>query len=172
MPAKGGVATLLGLAAPGTTSGSAGAVRPAGHDGAQTAGGTETSLVAAWAGSDENGKVKWRTSGPLGLGHGGRLVSFGATSEEGDGIFALVAGADGHTKLAVASSSRPSSRPGWEDLPAPPLTTATVAFLPGGTVDALAVRNVVLTVWALSPGSSAWVKSQVLNVPVQFGSSS
>jgi len=71
-------------------------------------------------------------------------------------------------ELAVTSGARPV----WEHFPAPPQTTATVAFLPGGTIDALAVHNVVLTVWALSSGSSAWVKKQVLDVPVQFGSSS
>ncbi|HTT92932.1 MAG TPA: hypothetical protein VMF65_25485 [Acidimicrobiales bacterium] len=150
MPAQGGLATLLGLtaAARGVTGAPA----------------TGPSLVAAWAGS--NGK--WRTSAPLGLGNNGRLVSFGAASAAGDGIFALTASPDGRMELAVTSGPRPV----WEHFPAPPQTTATVAFLPGGTIDALAVHNVVLTVWALSSGSSAWVKRQVLDVPVQFGSSS
>ncbi len=68
--------------------------------------------------------------------------------------------------MAQNSTSR------WDQLPAPPKTTATVAFLRGGTVDALAVKRAVLTVWALSPGTTRWAKAQVLNVPIQFGSSS
>jgi hypothetical protein len=166
MPAKGGEAALLGLTRPGTAAGSARTPQPTAGSGTKTASGTETSLVAAWAGPNANSQ--WHTSAPLGLGPDGRLISFGAPSETGGGIFALTAGGSGHLELAVASSSRR----GWESLPAPPSTTATVAFLPGGTVDALAVRNVDLTVWALSPGSDAWVKGQVLDVPVQFGSSS
>jgi hypothetical protein len=164
MPAKGGVATLLELTGTGTVPGSARAGHVGARGTAKTAGGAGKSLVAAWAGS--NGK--WSTSAPLGLGSNSRLVSFGAASANGDTIFALVAGPDGDLELAMASASRPV----WEHFPAPPQTTATVAFLPDGTVDALAVHNVFLTVWALSSGTGSWVKNQVLDVPVQFGSSS
>ena len=148
VPAGTGLAALVGLAAGG---------------GGTTTGDTpQTSLVASWAGTSG----AWHASAPFRLAAGSRLVSFGATPE--GGIFALVAHPDGRMSLAEAEKAGS----GWHILPAPPATTATVAFLPGGTVDALAVKRVILTVWALSPGSTGWVKTQVLDVPVQFGSSS
>jgi hypothetical protein len=125
----------------------------------------QTTLVASWAGTTRT----WRPSLPFPLGAGSRLVSFGATPE--GGLFAVVAHPDG--KMSLAEAAKPGT--GWHTLAAPPAATATVAFLPGGTVDALAVKRSVLTVWALSPastGPTGWVKAQVLDVPVQFGSSS
>ena len=61
-----------------------------------------------------------------------------------------------------------------QGLPLPPLPprTATLAPGPGGTADALAVRRGTLTVWQHVPGGPAWAKVQVLNVPIQYGSSS
>ena len=73
---------------------------------------------------------------------------------------------------AGTGPAAPASGAEWRYLPAPPQATATVAYLPGGTVDVLAVSKTVLTVWALAPGAARWVKGQVLDVPVQFGSSS
>ena len=156
-----GLTALLELASATGSSGS-------------TTSGFERTLVAAWA----NAKGAWRTSAPLVLGRGDRLVSFGATPTSG--VFALIAAPDGRKELVAAPGLAPRAKgeagAGWRRLPAPPQTTATVAYLPGGTVDALAVSKTVLTVWALAPSSASlsakWVKGQVLNVPVQFGSSS
>jgi hypothetical protein len=39
-------------------------------------------------------------------------------------------------------------------------------------VDALAVRAARLTVWLLAPGGATWSQQQVINVPIQYGSSS
>jgi hypothetical protein len=151
VPSGSGLAALIGLSAASSGARVVGTTtRPA------------TNLVAAWA--SRNGT--WRASPAFGLGTGSRLVSFGGTPA--GGVFALVDAPRGDMELAIAAG--PTS--GWHRLPAPPKTTATVALLPGGTVDALAVKNTVLTVWALSPGTTGWVKAQVLNVPVQFGSSS
>jgi hypothetical protein len=150
VPANDGLAALLGLTSAGTSG-----VPSNGKAG-------RTSLIAVWA--DASGK--WSATAPMKLGEGAHLVSFGATSA--GGLFTVVAGANDGKELDVATG--PGAR--WEELPAPPQGTATVAFLPGGTVDALAVKSTVLTVWALSPGSAAWAKDQVLDVPVQFGSSS
>jgi hypothetical protein len=58
----------------------------------------------------------------------------------------------------------------WATLPSPPTGTATVAFGPGSTVEALAVSDTVLRVFALK-SSDLWKKIQSMNVPVQFGSS-
>jgi hypothetical protein len=165
LPSSGGLAVLLGLT---------GATGPRG--GSATRAGT--TLIAAWA----SAKGAWRTSGPLALGRDGHVVSFGATPA--GGVFVVIAGSDGKKELAVAREAGAGARAGaatgtaaasgaeWSHLPAPPQATATVAYLPGGTVDALAVSKTVLTVWVLAPGSAQWVKGQVLDVPVQFGSSS
>ena len=37
--------------------------------------------------------------------------------------------------------------------------------------DALAVSGSKLTVWRLSPGTTAWTTTQVINVPIEYGSS-
>ena len=129
-------------------------------------GGTATTLdpgfVVAWASTSGI----WRTSPAYSLGTGHHLASFGATPA--GGVFVLGQGPSGGMDLAVAGGPGLS----WRALPAPPNSTATVAFLPGGTVDALAVKSTILTVWALSPGTTTWAKAQVLDVPVQLGSSS
>jgi hypothetical protein len=152
-PEGGGLAALIGL----STAGSGGGAKAT----------TQTSLIASWASSSGPGPSgKWRSSAPLSLGTGKSLVSFGPTAA--GGIFAVLTSPNGALELAVA----PNPSAGWDQLPAPPLTTATVAFLRGGTVDALAVKRTVLTVWALPPGTSRWAKAQILNVPIQFGSSS
>ena len=51
-----------------------------------------------------------------------------------------------------------------------PTGTATLAQGTGsGGYDALAVAGSRLTVWRLNAG--AWTKSQVISVPIQYGSS-
>ena len=119
-------------------------------------------LVVAWT-SDG---TTWRASRPLLLGRPDRLVSFGP--DDDNGAFVLVALPDGQNELAVADRA-PS---GWHQLSAPPPGTATVAFGPGTSVAALAASSTVLTVWALHPGATKWAQTQVMHVPVQFGSSS
>lgn len=57
----------------------------------------------------------------------------------------------------------------WQELPAVPARTAALA-LAGGDTDALAVAGDLLTVWRLNAGT--WTKAQVINVPIQPGSSS
>jgi hypothetical protein len=60
----------------------------------------------------------------------------------------------------------------WRALPALPPGTATLTAGPGrGTVDALAVRRARLTVWQAVPGSLSWTRTQIINVPILFGSS-
>ena len=59
----------------------------------------------------------------------------------------------------------------WRALPALPAGTATLAPGSGsGGYDALAVSGSRLTVWRLA--GAAWAKVQVINVPIQYGSSS
>ena len=58
----------------------------------------------------------------------------------------------------------------WRALPALPAGVATLAPGPGsGGYDALAVSGSRLTVWRLA--GTAWAKVQVINVPIEYGSS-
>ena len=57
----------------------------------------------------------------------------------------------------------------WRALPPLPAGTATLAPGPGGGYDALAVSGSVLTVWRLD--AAAWARAQVIDVPIEYGSS-
>ncbi len=60
----------------------------------------------------------------------------------------------------------------WSELPGLPAHTATVAYETDGAIDALAVDGAMLTAYRLNAGTSSWQKFQVLDVPIQYGSSS
>jgi hypothetical protein len=118
-------------------------------------------LVAAWMNDG-----KWTTSPPLPFGgNDEQLASFGAAS--GSGLFVLLDNRSGAQRLYVVGPSAT-----WQRLPSPPATTETVAFGAGTTIDALAVHNSVLRVWTLAAGSRAWTLGQVVDVAIQYGSSS
>jgi hypothetical protein len=120
--------------------------------------GQSASLIAAWtsdAGAD------WTTSPLLRL-HGSALTS----ASFGPGGTVAIITASGTGDLIDSGGSS------WHALPALPAGTATLALQPGGAVDALAVRVAKLTVWQLGPGSPSWTAQQVINVPIQYGSSS
>jgi hypothetical protein len=121
--------------------------------------GDENSLVVA--GTAAAGE--WRTSPPLRIRAGERVVSFGPAA--GTGLFVLLQAPSGQEALAVSQGEQ-----GWRQLPPPPSGTATVAFA-GTTVDALDAHGTALTVWALGRGHN-WVKRQVIDVAIQYGSSS
>jgi hypothetical protein len=122
-----------------------------------------TSLVGA---TTANGGVNWALSPAFRLKASEQVASFGPAPDAG--FFVLSSGPSGDN-LEVLDG--PNST--WAALPPPPTGTATVAFGPAPTVDALVVDQTVMTVWTLSTGSSSgWVKGQVVNVPIQFGSSS
>jgi hypothetical protein len=117
-----------------------------------------TDLLAAW--SDAG---RWTVSGPVaaaaGDEQGVRASGFGA----GGIVWVLLGGGRAET------ISRPGSA--WRALPALPAGTATLAPGPApGTFDALAVSGSRLTVWRLA--GTAWAKVQVINVPIEYGSSS
>ncbi len=122
--------------------------------------GSAISLVAAWY-RDRH----WSASQPLRVNASERVSSFGPTSASG--VFVLLTSSSGPARLAVASSAGA----GWRQLPPPPADTATVAFGPAASVDALAVKDTVLSVWTLAVHSSAWVHAQSIEVPIEFGSS-
>lgn len=125
-----------------------------------TSEGSAISLVAAWY----RGR-HWSASQPLHVDASERVSSFGPTSA--NGIFVLLASSSGPARLAVASNTGA----GWRQLPPPPADTATVAFGPAASVDALAVEDTVLKVWTLAAHSRGWVHAQSIKVPIEFGSS-
>jgi hypothetical protein len=113
-----------------------------------------THLLAAWS----NG-TQWTVSGPVaadgvtaaGFGPGGSVWAV-----PGNGRAEAITGAGGS----------------WQVLPGLPAGTATLAPGAGGGYDALAVSGSRLTVWQLAKAASSWTKVQVINVPIQYGSSS
>jgi len=117
--------------------------------------GPGASLLAAWSVGGH-----WTLSPPLPL-HGGALTS---ASFGSGGTTAIITTAN-HGALASAGSS-------WQPLPPLPPGTAALAPGPGGTADALAARGGNLIVWQHAPGGTTWVKIQVVNVPIPYGSSS
>ncbi len=145
-----GVCALLGVSGqpPGTSG--VGQTRQAG----------QTSLVAAWYTAGH-----WSSSAPLPLSRFEQPASFGPTSSSG--MFALLTASARPAELAVANT--PGA--GWQQLPTPPSGTATVAFGPAGSPEALAVEDTVLKVWSLAPHARAWVLRQTLHVPLELGSS-
>jgi hypothetical protein len=84
------------------------------------------------------------------------------------GLFVLLSASA--TSKSVEVLSGPSA--GWRLLPTPPAGVETMVFGSAGRVDALAVDKTLFTDWELAPLAGRWSKSQVINVPIQFGSSS
>lgn len=127
------------------------------------AGARRTDLVAGWLGA--NGR--WSTSAGFPLPAGQRVASFGPAG--GDDVFVLLEGASGgpdHLVVAAPSSAA------WAQLPDPPGGTATVAFVAGAPVQAMVAQGSKLTVFALKATSRQWAATQVMNVDIQYGSSS
>ena len=120
--------------------------------------GSGASLLAAWS---PDGGSHWTLSPPLPL-HGAGLTS----ASFGPGGSAAVITTANRGQIITSTGSS------WLPLPPLPPRTATLAPGPGGTADALAVQGGTLTVWQHVPGGPAWAKVQVVNVPIQYGSSS
>ena len=113
-------------------------------------------LLATWSGDG----TRWTVSAPLGAASRTvRASGFAATG----GAWVLLANGQAAT---IAGPRAP-----WRPLPPPPAGSAALAFGPAGAVDALAARGSKLTDWRLARGSAAWHPVQVLDVPIQYGSS-
>jgi hypothetical protein len=118
--------------------------------------GPDASRLAAWSADGR----RWILSPPLPL-HGAALTS---ASFGSNGAAAVITTAN-HGQIITSTGSS------WLPLPSLPPGTATLAPGPGAAADALAVHGGTLTVWQLAPGGAAWVKIQVVNVPIPYGSS-
>jgi hypothetical protein len=118
-------------------------------------GGT-ASLLAAWTGDG----TRWTASSPLSTGTG-QVIASG--TGPGGAIWVLLP--DGRAETV------PGPRASWRPLPPVPRGTAALAAGPGsGAFEALAVSGGKLTVYRLTP-TDAWAKTQVISVPIQYGSS-
>lgn len=106
----------------------------------------------------------WTTSAPLPLGS----ARLGSYSSAADGTTAVeLIGSGGRPTAWV---HRPSAA-AWQQLPDPPAATAVVALTGDDAPEALSVASTVLTVWQDPTGADTWSKHQVIDVPIQFGSS-
>jgi hypothetical protein len=120
------------------------------------------SLLAAWSEG-----TRWSVSAPVtGIRSGAvRASGFGA----GGSAWLLLSDGRAETITGAAGS--------WRALPPVPAGTMTLApagtgtaAAGGGAYDALAVAGSKLTVWQLA--ATAWAKVQLINVPIEYGSSS
>jgi len=121
--------------------------------------GDTASLLAAWSsGKDRH----WTVSPAFSLG-GTQPVSasLGASG-------AIAVALTGNRAEILAGRGAP-----WQALPALPAARAiTLALTGSGTTDALAADGSTLTFWQHTTSSADWVKTQVISVPIQYGSSS
>jgi hypothetical protein len=109
----------------------------------------------------------WTASAPLPvtspvIASGG--LDEGATPDLPGGAWVLMSGGRAATIGGLGQQ--------WLLLPPTPAHTAVLASGPGDSIDALAVSGAMLTVWQLDHGSTIWTKTQTMNVPIQFASSS
>jgi hypothetical protein len=138
-------ATTDGLSALLTTSGPAG--------------------VAVLEVSTDDAGQTWHVSQALQLTPAERVSSVGAGGS--GGFFVLISASSGPDRAAVVGADQTQ----WQELPTPPPGTATLAYGPGTSVEALAVDTATLTVWTLG-STGAWRKVQVMTVSIDYGSSS
>lgn len=119
--------------------------------------GSAAGLLTAW--STDNG-AHWSLSQPLAL-RGAKVIS---TSFGTSGAAAITLTGN------HAQTTDPAAR-SWRPLPALPPATATLAAGTKGGWEALTVHRTKLTIWQLAPGARTWATTQVITVPIQFGSS-
>jgi len=133
-----------------------------------TAGGTTTALLetgtgpaaglmAAWS---ADGGMHWALSRPFRL-DGATLAA--ASSGPGNATAVILTGG------RAAFITGPGNS--WQALPPLPPGTAVLASGPADGWAALAVHTTTLTVWQDAPGSRRWTSTQVIKVPIPFGSS-
>jgi hypothetical protein len=115
-------------------------------------------LLAAWLTGDRH----WAVSSPVSLAS----ATIAATASGSDGS-AGVALTGSHALVIAGQGSQ------WQQTPAlPGGRDVTLAILAAGEVDALSAAGGKLTSWQWQAGGTTWTKTQVMKVPIQYGSSS
>jgi hypothetical protein len=117
---------------------------------------TGISVLAGWS---ADGGTTWRVSPALTTG----TVGQPSVSIWADSSAALVVRSQGATIGWEATA--------WRTLPRLPAQTATLAAGSGGQPQALAVDKSALTAWQLAVGGGRWTMTQIVRVPVPYGSS-
>jgi hypothetical protein len=135
------------------------------------------SLAAAWASAGG----RWALSAPLPLG-GARVLSTATGTAAGElSARAASAASPGPVSAAgiVLSTGRAETIAdpdgNWQQLPALPAHAAALVLGPGQQISVLAPSGSILTSWRLTRARThavIWTKTQVLRVPVPYGSSS
>ena len=118
---------------------------------------SSTRLVAAWS---TDGGEHWTLSPALPLDH---TTVRSASPGPNSGVAVIL-----NDRRAVTITSSGDS---WQELPALPGGTATLAANPSGAWNALAVHGTQLTIWQAGSSAHSWSQRQIVKVPVQFGSS-
>jgi hypothetical protein len=119
-------------------------------------------LVALW-GSGAPG-ARWTESEGLPLG-GATLRSTATTVTGGF----LILGSGGSTDRLIAAAAEPTTT-AWQHLVPPPVGTTSVVATPSGTFDAFLPHHSTLVVEALT--GQSWRRTQSIDVPIEYGSSS
>jgi hypothetical protein len=140
--------------------------------------GSTTSLEAVWAQGTNGASVQSATD-PVPPGWTVAATAVGGSG--GEGVAVLLSGPGSARRIEVTPGPSPPAilppgsdaglTPAWTGLPTVPAGASAVATV-GGEVDAFVVSGSQLTVWALAPGTAAWTRAAVVDVPLQYGSSS
>ena len=133
-----------------------------------TTGHTTTALLGAGTGRAERLLAGWSADGGAHWTLSPPLSASGATvtsTSSGPGSSLAIILSDRHA-TAITTTTRT-----WRQLPVLPPGTATLAPGSSGGWEALAVHSTRLTVWQAAPGAQAWARTQVIKVPIPFGSS-
>jgi hypothetical protein len=155
---------MVGPVLPGVAAGPTEVLRlvdsPAGVSALVSTGtGTRARLFALWGTGTPAG---WTVAAPLPLG-GAALISTGVTASGGFVIAAR--GTDDRRMAAVVEPSAGS----WKVLAPPPAGTGSVIATPVGTFDAFVPDQSTLDVDTL--GGDGWLRTQSIDVNIQYGSS-
>jgi hypothetical protein len=127
--------------------------------------GRNGSVNDLYALSGDGQPSSWSVSQSLSLPAGGAVVSSGFGPD--GSLVVEIRSASGDLQGALSARASGGS---WSHLPQLPAGTESVSVAASGTVDALSADLSELTVFQLTDGR--WIRSQVLIVPIQYGSSS
>ncbi len=119
-------------------------------------------LVASWS---SDGRAPWTVSPSFFIGLSRRIIS---TAVAANGGF-VVELENEHGPSSLLAMSGPGAA--WQNMGLVPMETETVVANPNGAIDALSVNTSQLIVWVLDSAAVSWTKRQVINVPIDYGSS-
>jgi hypothetical protein len=135
-----------------------------------TAGNRETALLAAGSRDSATVVAAWSSGGSAGWSLSPSFATDGrgvlsASLSQGGSVGLVLSGGRGVTL------SGPGAR--WRTLPLLPPHSQALALGPGSDVEALAGHRTTMTVWSLPASTAtAWATTQVIKVPIPYGSSS